>query len=68
MTVLIFGSFYRIQIWRGFPEDFVLGDIVPWGILQFEELKDNGKGWVRVPVPVWAEDQVWDRTTKDMLK
>ena len=63
MTVLVFGEFYRIQIWRGLPEDFVIGDIVPWGLLEFEQLQD-GQGWVKVGVPDWAIQQVWEKTIR----
>jgi len=68
MTVLVFGEFHRIQIWYGLPEDFVLRDIPPFGLLEFEKTSPGIKGWKRVGIPDWAFAQVWEKTVKEKLK
>lgn len=66
MVVLIFGKFYRILIWQGEPETFVLGDVVSWGLLEFEENRFGNKGWKKVGIPDWAIQQVWEKTVRRM--
>ena len=68
MTVLIFGTFHRIQIWRGEPVEFVLGEVPPWALLEFEKLEGHGKGWVKIAIPEWAYEQVYNKTIKEQLK
>lgn len=46
--------------------EFVLGEMVQSGVLQFE--KNTSKGWERVETPDWAREQVWQRFTKEQLK
>jgi len=61
-TVLLFGEFHKLMIWRGLPEEFVLGEIVPWGLLEFEKLEKDG--WQKVAIPDWAITQVYEKTVK----
>lgn len=52
-------------MWQGEPEEFVLGDIVSWGLLEFECLDfSSGDGWNKIAVPDWALPQVWEKTVK----
>lgn len=61
ITVIVFGKFHRWVLWQGLPEEFVLQDIVPWALLEFEEF---GNGWRKVGIPDWAIAQVWEKTIR----
>lgn len=67
-TVIVFGKFYRWVVWQGSPEEFVLGEIVPWALLEFERNDFGCKGWSKIGIPNWAYEQVWEKTIREMLR